>query len=84
MPDARMILGKGKAEMTIAILAVAALLLPWLAGYLGVGIVAGPLLLRHLERRHDIPVDHLRDTPLAIVAWIGIVACLVLAEAKRA
>ena len=84
MRDARMILGKGKAEMTIAILAVAALLLPWLAGYLGVGIVAGPLLLRHLERHHDIPVDHLRDTPLAIVAWIGIVACLVLAEAKRA
>jgi len=84
MRDARMILGKGKAEMTIAILAVAALLLPWLAGYLGVGIVAGPLLLRHLERHHDVPVDYLRDTPVAILAWVAIVACLLVVEATEA
>ena len=67
--------------MLTAIIAIAALLLPWLALYLGVGIVAGPLLLRHLERAHDVPVDHLRDTPFAILTWIGILACIVVAEA---
>ncbi len=67
--------------MLTAIVAVAALLLPWLAAYLAVGIVAGPLLLRHVNRAYGVPVDHLRDTPVAIVAWIGMLGHVILAEA---
>jgi hypothetical protein len=70
--------------MITAIVAVAALLLPWLAVYLGVGIVAGPLLLRHVNRTYGVPVDTLRDTPVAILCWIGILARIVLAEAEHA
>lgn len=67
--------------MLLAIIAVTALLLPWLALYLAVGIVAGPLLLRSLARHHGVPVDHLRDTPVAIVCWIAILARLAVREA---
>lgn len=67
--------------MADAVLAVTALLLPWLAGYLAIGIVAGPLLLRLVAREYGVSVDHLRDTPVAILCWIGILARLVAAEA---
>jgi len=67
--------------MLIAIVAVAALLLPWFAAYLAIGIVAGPLLLRYVAREYDMPVDHLRDTPVAIVCWIGVLGHVFLAEA---
>lgn len=77
-----MILGKGKTEMLTAVIAIAALLLPWLALYLGIGIVAGPLLLPHVARTYGIPVDTLRDTPVAILAWVGIVARIVNIEAQ--
>ena len=70
--------------MITAIVAVAALLLPSVALYLGIGIVAGPLLLRHVNRAYDVPVDHLRDTPVAIVAWVVILARVVLAESEPA
>ncbi len=66
--------------MADAALAVTALLLPWLAGYLAVGIVLGPLLLRTAAREYDVPVDHLRDTPVAIICWPGVLAHMLLAE----
>lgn len=67
--------------MIMAIVAIVALLLPWLAAYLAIGIVVGPLLLRHACRAYGMEVDHLRDTPVAIVCWIGLVAELVAGAA---
>ena len=70
--------------MTDAIVAVTALILPWFALYLGTGIVAGPLLLRIAERSYGVPVDHLRDTPVAIVCWVGVAGRMLLAEIEHA
>ena len=70
--------------MTDAFIAVTALILPWFALYLGVGIVAGPLLLRIAERTYGVPVDHLRDTPVAILCWIGMAGRILLAEIEQA
>ena len=70
--------------MTDAFVAVTALVLPWFALYLGAGIVAGPLLLRIAERAYGVPVDHLRDTPVAILCWIGVAARMLLAEIDAA
>lgn len=70
--------------MAFALLAIAALLLPWIAAYLAVGIVAAPLMLRQLERRRGVRVDHLRDTPVAILAWPGVLAHMALPTIRRA
>lgn len=67
--------------MIMAIIAIVALLLPWLAAYLAIGIVVGPYLLHRLWRDYGMEVDHLRDTPVAIVCWIGLVAELVAGAA---
>lgn len=66
--------------MLLAIIAVAALLLPWFAAHLAVGIVAGPILLRSLVR-HGVAVDPLRDAPVSILAWPVLLAHLVLRAA---
>jgi hypothetical protein len=66
--------------MLDAFIAVTALVLPWFALYLGVGIVAGPVLLRVANRTYGVPVDHLRDTPVAIMCWVGMLARMLHAE----
>ncbi|MFZ3481946.1 hypothetical protein [Sphingomonas sp. 3-13AW] len=65
--------------MIFAILAVTALILPALAAYLAVGIVSGPVLLRVAEHTYDVPIDHLRDTPIAIMCWPRVAADIILA-----
>ena len=66
--------------MATALLAITALLLPWIAGYLALGIILGPILLRVVDRSYGVQVDYLRDTPVAIVAWIGIAGFIFLRE----
>lgn len=54
--------------VAFAILAVTALLLPALAIYLAIGVLAGPLALLALHRS-GVKVDPLRDTPVAVAMW---------------
>lgn len=70
--------------MAFALLAIAALLLPWLAGYLAVGIVTAAPMLHLLGRRPGMRIDALRDTPVAIVAWPVVMANLALPAVRRA
>jgi uncharacterized membrane protein YhaH (DUF805 family) len=69
--------------MTFALLAVAALLLPWIAGYLAIGIVTGPLLLGVLRRRYGVQIQPLRDVPVAISGWIAVLGWIAFMEARQ-